>query len=365
MTALPQPAQAAAAPLHAWRQQALNTILYAVLVLGGIALLAEIIRSLGLERYDRVLAFSVIYLTMAGITFVRRLGFVVRGGALLLACYGLAINDLVSYSQLGDGNIYLFAFVTLTALLFGVRPAIVALVLSLLTMGGIFWALAADWITPGVVMTLPGLTDPMALFDTWATFLLLIGMIIGALLSLIMRLNQTLQHAADARAQAEQAAREADEARAQAEQQATTLATQRDQLSYTETLLRDMVATLETPTIGLANGILLAPIVGTIDSQRAQTITERLLTDASSQRAETVVIDIAGVQVVDTQVAHALVQTTQALRLLGCTVVLSSVSASVAQTLTRLGIDMGDIHTVSSPRDVLEAVQQRPGATWT
>jgi anti-anti-sigma regulatory factor len=353
MTALPQPAQAAAAPLHAWRQQALNTILYAVLVLGGIALLAEIIRSLGLERYDRVLAFSVIYLTMVGITFVRRLGFVVRGGALLLACYGLAINDLVSYSQLGDGNIYLFAFVTLTALLFGVRPAIVALVLSLLTMGGIFWALAAGWLTPGVVVTLPGLTEPMALFDTWATYLLLIGMIIGALLSLIMRLNQTLQHAANARAQAEQAAREADEARAQAEQQATTLATQRDQLSYTETLLRDMVATLETPTIGLANGVLLAPIVGTIDSQRAQTITERLLIDASSQRAETVVIDIAGVAAVDTQVAQALIQMARALRLLGCTVVLSGISASIAQTLTQLGVALDEMQIVRSPREII------------
>ncbi len=359
MTALPQHAQSGAAPLHAWRQQALNTILYAVLVLGGIALLAEIIRSLGLERYDRVLAFSTVYLLMVGITFAQQLGFVVRGGALLLACYGLAINDLASYSQLGDGNIYLFAFVTLTALLFGVRPAIVALVLSLLTMGGIFWALAAGRITPGVVVAMPGLTDPMALFDTWATYLLLIGMIIGALLSLIMRLNQTLQHAADARAQAEQAAREADEARAQAEQQAITLATQRDQLSHTENLLRDMVATLETPTIGLANGVLLAPIVGAIDSQRAQSITERLLTDASSQRAETVIIDIAGVQVVDTQVAHALVQTTQALRLLGCTVVLSSVSASVAQTLTRLGVALDEMQIVRSPSEIIGREQAR------
>jgi anti-anti-sigma regulatory factor len=359
MTALPQPAQAAAAPLHEWRQQALNIILYAALVLGGIALLAEVIRSFGLERYDRVVAFSTVYLLMVGITFAQQLGFVVRGGALLLACYGLGVNDLVSYSRLGDGNIYLMTFVALTAMLFGIRPALVALVFSLLTMGGIFWAMVAGAITPGAVVTLPGLTDPMALLDTWATYLLLIGMTIGALLSLIMRLSQSLQQAAAARSEAEQAAQEALEARAQAEQDAATLATQRDQLSHTETLLRDMVATLETPTIGLANGVLLAPLVGAIDSQRAQTITERLLTDASSQRAETVVIDIAGVATVDTQVAHALVQTTRALRLLGCTVVLSGISASVAQTLTRLGVDLRDIRTVSSPRDILVAAHQR------
>jgi anti-anti-sigma regulatory factor len=359
MTALPRPAEASAAALHEWRKQALNTILYVVLVLGGIALLAEIIRSLGLERYDRVIAFSAVYLTMAGITFVRRLGFVVRGGALLLACYGLAINDLVSYSQLGDGNIYLFAFVTLTALLFGVRPAIVALVLSLLTMGGIFWALATGRITPGVVMTLPGLTDPMALLDTWATYLLLIGMIIGALLSLILRLSQSLQQAANAREQAEHAAREAQAAREQAEEHAAALATQRDQLSDTEALLRDVVATLETPTIGLADGVLLAPLVGTIDSQRAQSITERLLTEASAQQADTVVIDIAGVAAVDTQVAHALVQATRALRLLGCRVVFSGISASVAQTLTRLGVALDEMQIVRSPREITGREQAR------
>jgi anti-anti-sigma factor len=114
-----------------------------------------------------------------------------------------------------------------------------------------------------------------------------------------------------------------------------------------------MVATLETPTIGLANGVLLAPLVGAIDSQRAQTITERLLTEASNQRAETVVIDIAGVATVDTQVAHALVQTTRALRLLGCTVVLSGISASVAQTLSQLGVALEEMQIVRSPREII------------
>jgi anti-anti-sigma regulatory factor len=199
----------------------------------------------------------------------------------------------------------------------------------------------------------------MSLLDAWATYLLLIGMTIGVLLSLIARLSQSLQQAADARAEAEHAAHEAHDARAEAEQHAAALATQRDQLSHTETQLRDMVATLETPTISLANGVLLAPIVGTIDSQRAQTITARLLTEAHSQRATTVVLDIVGVNTVDTQVAHALIQTTQALRLIGCVVVLSGVSASVAQTLTRIGLALDeDMQIVRSPREVIE--QERP-----
>jgi anti-anti-sigma regulatory factor len=189
--------------------------------------------------------------------------------------------------------------------------------------------------------------------------LLLIGMIIGALLWLILRLSQSLQQAANAREQAEHAAREAQAAREQAEEHAAALATQRDQLSDTEALLRDVVATLETPTIGLADGVLLAPLVGTIDSQRAQSITERLLTEASAQQADTVVIDIAGVAAVDTQVAHALVQATRALRLLGCRVVFSGISASVAQTLTRLGVALDEMQIVRSPREITGREQAR------
>jgi anti-anti-sigma regulatory factor len=182
-------------------------------------------------------------------------------------------------------------------------------------------------------------------------------MVIGALLSLIRRLSQSLQQAATAQGQAEHAAHEADEARAYAEQQAATLATQRDQLRQTEDHLRDLVATLETPTISLANGVLLAPIVGTIDSQRAQTITERLLTDTSAQRANTVIIDIAGVHMVDTQVAQALVQMAEALRLLGCRVVLSGLSANVAQTITQLGVSLDAMQIVRSPREVIVQAQ--------
>lgn len=135
------------------------------------------------------------------------------------------------------------------------------------------------------------------------------------------------------------------------------------QLDQQQQLL-DLVATLETPVVPLAEGMLLAPIVGHIDSRRAQQITSRLLAEASSQRARQVVIDIAGVSMIDTAVAKALLNTAQSLRLLGCAVTISGISASVAITLTTLGIELSEITTVRSPQEALaQYLQLEPQAT--
>jgi rsbT co-antagonist protein RsbR len=117
--------------------------------------------------------------------------------------------------------------------------------------------------------------------------------------------------------------------------------------------LLELVTTLETPVVPLATGMLLAPVVGHLDARRAEFLTNRLLQEANTQRARLVVLDIAGVTMVDTAVARALIQTVQALRLLGCDVVLSGISASVAMALIHLGVDLEKIHTVRSPQEAL------------
>src|SRR4029079_18757669 len=108
-----------------------------------------------------------------------------------------------------------------------------------------------------------------------------------------------------------------------------------------------------TPTVAVADGVLLAPIIGTIDSARAQQITTRILHDTFVQRVNLLIMDIAGVTIVDTAVAKALIETIQAVRLLGCAVVLTGISASVATTLTHLGIALDGVQTLRSPQDVL------------
>ncbi|MFL5807704.1 MAG: STAS domain-containing protein [Roseiflexaceae bacterium] len=132
-----------------------------------------------------------------------------------------------------------------------------------------------------------------------------------------------------------------------------------EQLDQQSTLL-DLVTTLETPVVPLAEGVLLAPIVGHVDTRRAEVLTKRLLQEASTQRARLVVLDIAGVSMVDTAVARALIQTVQALRLLGCDVVLSGISASVAMALIHLGVDLEKIRTVRSPQEALASYLSAP-----
>ncbi len=155
---------------------------------------------------------------------------------------------------------------------------------------------------------------------------------------------------------AEDQARRADAEKARAEAQTIELADANDlmthQLEQQQQLL-DLVATMEAPAVPLADGVLFVPIVGHVDTRRAQALTNRLLQDVSAQRARLVVLDISGVAMMDTGVARALMNTTQAIRLLGCAVTLSGISAAVAITLIHLGVNLEGIATARSPQDAL------------
>ncbi len=144
------------------------------------------------------------------------------------------------------------------------------------------------------------------------------------------------------------------------ETQQTRLIRTNEQLQQqlaSERELLNLVGALETPVVSLADGILLAPIVGHIDSRRADTLRAHLLNAVHTHRTKLMILDITGVTTVDTSVAQALMMTIQALRLLGCRVVVSGISATVAMTLTHLGIDMHTIETVRSPEEALERLK--------
>jgi anti-anti-sigma regulatory factor len=146
---------------------------------------------------------------------------------------------------------------------------------------------------------------------------------------------------------------QATHAQARAEAQARELELQTAALEEAEQRQRDLVATLETPTVVIADGVLLAPIIGIIDSRRAQRVTTRLLDDITAQRVRSLIMDISGVSLIDTGVAQALVHTIQAVRLLGCEVTITGISATVAATITQLGIDLDSVRIARSPQDVL------------
>jgi rsbT co-antagonist protein RsbR len=101
---------------------------------------------------------------------------------------------------------------------------------------------------------------------------------------------------------------------------------------------------LSTPMIPITDRIVVMPLVGAIDSRRAQQVMDSLLYGVSNSRAETAIIDITGVSVVDTQVANALIRAAVSVQLLGARVMLTGIRPEVAQTLVGLGVDLRGIN---------------------
>lgn len=100
---------------------------------------------------------------------------------------------------------------------------------------------------------------------------------------------------------------------------------------------------LSTPLMPIADGVVAMPIIGTIDTMRAQQIMETLLQGIAEHGADIAILDITGVKVVDTQVASALIRAAQAARMLGAQVVLTGISPEIAQTLVHIGAEMREM----------------------
>lgn len=113
---------------------------------------------------------------------------------------------------------------------------------------------------------------------------------------------------------------------------------------------------LSSPLIPLSDDVVLMPLIGSIDTTRAQQVMEVLLEGIAQYQAETAIIDITGVSVVDTQVANGIIQAARAVKLLGAQVVLTGIGPLMAQTLVHLGADLNTIQTRGSlQRAVVEA----------
>lgn len=123
-----------------------------------------------------------------------------------------------------------------------------------------------------------------------------------------------------------------------------------------ETVARHQAAIreLSTPVIRIHDRILLLPLVGTVDTHRAHQVMETILTRVVEEQAKVVIVDIAGVPMVDTKVADHLLKTTEAVRLLGAATIVSGISAQVARTIVQLGVDISSIQTRARLEDALE-----------
>ena len=108
------------------------------------------------------------------------------------------------------------------------------------------------------------------------------------------------------------------------------------------------ITELSTPVIQVWQGIVIAPLIGVLDSQRTGQFMERFLDGIVETRSSVALVDITGVPTVDTQTAQHLIEAITAARLLGTRVILTGVRPAIAQTLVHLGIDLSEVETRAS-----------------
>jgi rsbT co-antagonist protein RsbR len=112
---------------------------------------------------------------------------------------------------------------------------------------------------------------------------------------------------------------------------------------------------LSAPLIPIFDNITIMPLVGTIDTERAKSIMENLLQGVVKHHAQVVLIDITGVPVVDTMVAHHIIQASEAVRLVGAKCLIVGIRPEIAQTIVNLGINLTQVMTKNSLQKGIEA----------
>ncbi|MCW8195102.1 STAS domain-containing protein [Proteobacteria bacterium 005FR1] len=137
--------------------------------------------------------------------------------------------------------------------------------------------------------------------------------------------------------------------------------------AHVETVTRhkEAIRELSTPVIKVHDRVLLLPVIGTVDTHRAQQIMETVLLEIVEEQAKVMIIDIAGVAVVDTRVADHLIRTTKAIRFLGAEAILTGISPNVARTVVQLGVDIGEIQTTNRLADGIELALHEIGKAIT
>ncbi|MBX0330124.1 PAS domain-containing protein [Oscillochloris sp. ZM17-4] len=143
-------------------------------------------------------------------------------------------------------------------------------------------------------------------------------------------------------------------------------AAEQARIEYQERLIaaqQDSLRELSTPLIPLAENVVAMPLVGTIDTRRAAQIMETLLEGIAALQADIALLDVSGVRVIDTQVADAILRAARAAKLLGAQVVLTGMSAEIAQTVVHLGADMSGIITLATLREGMQYAASRATET--
>jgi rsbT co-antagonist protein RsbR len=124
---------------------------------------------------------------------------------------------------------------------------------------------------------------------------------------------------------------------------------------------QEAIRELSTPVLQVREQLLILPIIGILDSQRARQVTEQLLRAIRANRAKVVVIDITGVPTIDSTVANHLVQTVDASGLMGASVIITGLSSEIALTLVNIGLDLSKMNAVGDLQGGIEEAERLLG----
>ena len=337
------------------RRQMIRLIALTVLLSGSVLLLLIAILMIITGRIADLALYAglVALVLMASLATLALLKRRVLWQAIIPITIGMMVGLTLSVFLIPEQTFVALPFFTVPIVLVSLGRHRLSILLTLVS--SIVAGAGLAWFAPSVEVKQVIIGDALPLVS---------GIGFVTLLVIIWLLSDRLLIISDAAvAFADKRAAEAEDARRRAEDAQSTI----EQQHAEQQRLLDLVSVLETPVITIAEGVLLAPIVGHLDSQRAGQLTQRLLNAVYTQRANAVIIDIAGVPLVDTQVAQLLIRTAQSIRLLGSHVVLTGITSDTAMTLSSLGIHLQEVQTMRDPQEALQVAvvhtrNQRPGA---
>ena len=137
------------------------------------------------------------------------------------------------------------------------------------------------------------------------------------------------------------------------------IASQKEKIDNLENQI--LASSFDLPLLKIAENVLMIPLVGAIDSVKSQKIMEDVLSNIRDEETQVVVLDIAGIKIVDSAVAAHLIKIAKATRLMGCRAILSGISPIIAQNIVNLGVDTSDIESTNTLKDAMVKAYQYVG----
>lgn len=146
---------------------------------------------------------------------------------------------------------------------------------------------------------------------------------------------------------------------AKIQHQNATIASQNSKINEQKTEIDDLneqiiASRFDLPLLKIAENVLMVPLVGSMDSVKSQKVMEDILINIKEQSTRVALIDIAGINIVDSSVAAHLVKIAKATRLMGCRAIVSGISPLIAQNIVNLGMDVSDLITTTTLQDAMK-----------